>query len=153
MFKIDVIAVGKLKKGPWEELQQDYATRLRWPTTIYEVESRITNEQEQQKEEQKLILAKLDPDAYTIVLDERGQELRSLEFAEALQKIQNSGQSKATFLIGGACGLGDDIRKKANKMISFGRQTWPHLMVRIMLLEQIYRAQQIQAGHPYHREG
>lgn len=153
MFKVDLIVIGKVKKGPWFDLQEEYKNRLKWDLTIHELESKITDEKEQQKEEQKLILSKLDEDSFIIVLDERGDGLRSLDFAQTVQKIQNTGTSKITFLIGGACGFLDDVRNKANMLMSFGQQTWPHMMVRVMLLEQVYRTQQILAGHPYHREG
>lgn len=153
MFKVDLIAVGKLKKGSWYDLQEEYHTRLRWDLTVHEVESKILDEKDQQKEEQKLILSKLDPNSYVIALDERGKGLRSIDFASTIEKIQTSGTSKITFMIGGAMGFLDEVRSKANLLIGFGPQTWPHMMVRVMVLEQIYRAQQIMAGHPYHREG
>ncbi len=153
MFKVDLIVVGKLKKGSWYDLQEEYCQRLRWNLTIHEVESKITDEKEQQKEEQRLVLAKLDLDSFIVVLDERGNGLRSLDFAQTIQKLQNTGIDKMTFLIGGAMGFLDEVRDKANMLMSFGQQTWPHMMVRVMLLEQVYRSQQIMAGHPYHREG
>lgn len=153
MFKIDLIAVGKVKKGPWHDLITDYVSRTKWPLNVIEVESKYTDPKTQQEHEQRLILDKLDTDSFIIVLDERGDGLRSLDFSQTLQKIRDTGSNKLTFLIGGAEGFTDDIRNKANMLLSFGQQTWPHVMVRVMLLEQIYRAQQIIAGHPYHREG
>ncbi len=153
MFKVDVIVVGKVKKGSWYDLIQDYVSRIKWPLNLIEVESKYTDAKAQQAHEQRLILEKLDEKSFIIVLDERGDGLRSLDFSQTLQKIQGTGVDKITFLVGGAEGFTDDIRNKANMMISFGQQTWPHVMVRVMLLEQIYRAQQIIAGHPYHREG
>lgn len=153
MFKIDLIAVGKNKKGPFYDLQQDYIGRLRSSFSLIEVESKYTDPKTQQEHEQRQILDKLDPNSFIIVLDERGDGLRSLDFAETLRKIRDAGEEKFTFLIGGADGFTDAIRSKANMLMSFGQQTWPHMMVRVMLLEQIYRAQQIIAGHPYHREG
>lgn len=154
MFKIDVVVVGKLKKGPWFDLCEDYVSRLRsWPTQIIEVESKITDPLKQQIEEQKLVLEKIDSNSLLIVLDERGDGLRSLDFADTLKKFRDGGTDKITFLIGGASGFTEDVRGKADIMLSFGQQTWPHIMVRVMLLEQIYRAQQILSGHPYHREG
>ncbi len=153
MFKIDVIVVGKVKKGSWYDLIDDYVTRTKWELNVIEVESKFTDAKAQQSHEQRLILEKLDEDSFIIVMDERGDGLRSLDFAQTIQKIQSTGADKITFLIGGAEGFTDEIRNKANMMLSFGQQTWPHVMVRVMLLEQIYRAQQIIAGHPYHREG
>lgn len=153
MFKIDIIVVGKVKKGSWHDLIADYITRTKWTVNLIEVESKYTEAKAQQAHEQRLILEKLDEDSFIIVLDERGDGLRSLDFSHTIQKIQGTGVDKITFLIGGAEGFTDDVRNKANMMLSFGQQTWPHVMVRVMLLEQIYRAQQIIAGHPYHREG
>lgn len=153
MFKIDVIAAGKNKKGPWFDLQQEYLSRLRWPTHIVEIESKHTDAKTAQEHEQKLIAEKLDDNSYKIILDERGKELRSIDFANSLQKIRDAGHEKISFLIGGADGHTDTMRQKADLLLSMGIPTWPHIMVRVMLLEQIYRAQQILAGHPYHREG
>ncbi len=153
MFKIDLIVVGKVKKGPWRDLIDDYVKRTKWSLNLIEVESKYTDPKTQQDHEQRLILDKLDTDSFVIVLDERGDGLRSLDFSQTLSKIRDTGSDKLTFLIGGAEGFTDDIRNKANMLLSFGQQTWPHVMVRVMLLEQIYRAQQIIAGHPYHREG
>ncbi len=154
MFRIEIIAVGKLKKGPWHDLQEEYSSRLKWSLTIHEVESKITNDpKKQQDEENKLILSRLDTKSFIIALDERGDGLRSLDFSQTLEKFRNNGEDRLTFLIGGAMGFNDEIRNRANILMSFGQQTWPHMMVRVMLLEQIYRAQQIMAGHPYHKEG
>lgn len=153
MFKIDLIVVGKVKKGPWFDLQKDYITRLKWPVQLIEVESKYSDPKTQQEHEQRLILSKLDESSFVIVLDERGDGLRSLDFSQTLGKLRDTGIDKISLLIGGAEGFTDDIRNKANMLLSFGQQTWPHVMVRVMLLEQIYRAQQIIAGHPYHREG
>jgi 23S rRNA (pseudouridine1915-N3)-methyltransferase len=153
MIKIDLIAVGKLKKGPYFDLQEEYKSRLRWPFTLHEVESKISDPKQQQAEEQKLILNKLDESSFIITLDERGDGLRSLDFAQTLEKIRNNGSDKISFLIGGADGFTDTMRNKSNLMLSFGQQTWPHSLVRVMVLEQIYRAQQILINHPYHREG
>ncbi len=153
MFKIDLIVVGKVKKGPWRDLIDDYVKRTKWSLNLIEVESKYTDPKTQQDHEQRLILDKLDTDSFVIVLDERGDGLRSLDFSQTLSKIRDTGSDKLTFLIGGAEGFTDDIRNKANMLLSFGQQTWPHVIVRVMLLEQIYRAQQIIAGHPYHREG
>jgi len=153
MFKIDLIAVGKVKKGPWNDLIDDYSKRLKWNVSVIEVESKYSDSKTQQEHEQRLILSKLDDSSFVIVLDERGDGLRSLDFSQTMGKLRDTGIDKITFLIGGAEGFTDEIRDKANMLLSFGQQTWPHVMVRVMLLEQIYRAQQILAGHPYHREG
>ena len=98
------------------------------------------------------LLKNLANDAVIIAMDERGKTLPSREFAQKFQNWQNEGQSHVQFFIGGADGLNDEIRKRAQLLLSFGKQTWPHMLARIMLLEQIYRAQQILKNHPYHRD-
>lgn len=152
MIKIDVIAVGRLKKGPFHELSEEYLKRTRWQLAVHEIESKYTEPAHIQGDESRKIKEYIDNDAFVIVLDERGDGLRSLDFAKTIEKLQNNGNDHIQFIIGGADGLTDDIRDRANLLLSFGQQTWPHLFARIMLLEQIYRAQQILAGHPYHRE-
>ncbi|MCK5659603.1 MAG: 23S rRNA (pseudouridine(1915)-N(3))-methyltransferase RlmH, partial [Alphaproteobacteria bacterium] len=104
-------------------------------------------------QEAPLILKKLIKPSFIIALDERGKTLTSPDFSKKISLWQNQAPgNEITFLIGGADGFDNKIRKKADFLMSFGKQTWPHLLVRVMLLEQIYRAQQILAGHPYHRQ-
>jgi 23S rRNA (pseudouridine1915-N3)-methyltransferase len=124
----------------------NYAKRLLWKLTLHELEART------QKEEHEKIAAKINPQATLFVLDEKGKSLSSRDFAAKIEETQNSGISTIQFIIGGADGLSDEIRKQARMTLSFGIQTWPHLLARVMLIEQIYRAQQILAGHPYHRD-
>jgi len=153
MLTIDLIAVGKLKKGPYFELQQDYAKRItRWSLDLHQIESRYKEPQNMNDDENRKIMQLITPAAFKIVLDERGEGLRSLDFAETIRKMQDTGVSHFQFMIGGAEGLNDEVRNHADFMLSFGQQTWPHMLARVMLLEQIYRAQQILAGHPYHKE-
>ena len=152
MLNIDLIAVGKLKKGPFFELQQDYAKRIRWTLNLHQIESRYKEPQNMNDDENRKILQLINPAAFKIVMDERGEGLRSLDFADTLRKMQDTGATHFQFIIGGADGLNDEVRNQADFMLSFGQQTWPHMMARVMLLEQIYRAQQIMAGHPYHKE-
>ncbi|MGH1398324.1 MAG: 23S rRNA (pseudouridine(1915)-N(3))-methyltransferase RlmH [Alphaproteobacteria bacterium] len=144
-MKIDIIAVGSLKKGALYDALQMYLKRMQWNVNIIEIK-------ESQKNESELILAKTNPSAKIIALDERGTSLPSLKFANKIKEFQNSGASHIQFIIGGADGLSDQIRTRANLLLSFGKQTWPHMLARVMLIEQIYRTQQILSGHPYHRE-
>lgn len=152
MLKITVIVVGRLNKGPYFEMCQDFVKRMTWPVTVHEIESKQKDAAKSQEEETQKIIEKLIPQAFTIILDERGNGLRSLDFANTLENLKNTGENKIQFVIGGADGLVDEIRDKADVLLSFGQQTWPHMLARVMLLEQIYRAQQILSGHPYHRE-
>lgn len=139
-MKTTILAVGKMKDRAQLDLCADYAKRLSPPPVIKEVAQ--TSD----------LLKHVDKDAFVVVLDERGKNLSSQEFADALQNAMNNGKSHLQALIGGADGHSDEIRARANLLLSFGKLTWPHMMARIMILEQIYRAKAIIAGHPYHRE-
>ena len=152
MFKIDIICVGRIKRGAHYDLVEEYKKRIQWNVTVHELESKYTDPHQVQADEAEKILKLLNNQAVVIVLDERGDGLKSLDFAKTLENFRNNGENHIQFIIGGADGLTDEIRGKANVLLSFGQQTWPHLLARVMLLEQIYRAQQILAGHPYHRE-
>ena len=152
MLKIEIIAVGRLKKGPLFELAQDYLKRINWKLSAHELESKYTRPEDIQADENRKIAALIAPNAFVIVMDEHGNGLRSLDFAKTIENLQNTGEQHIQFIIGGADGLTDDVKGRANLLLSFGQQTWPHMLARVMLLEQIYRAQQILAGHPYHRE-
>ena len=152
MLKIEIIAAGRLKKGPSFELCEEYIKRIKWPLAIYEVESKSKDGQAAQREEIQKIKEHIKPQAFIVALDKKGKNLGSMDFSQTMEKIQNSGKDYIQFIIGGAEGLTDEIIKRANLVLSFGQPTWPHILARIMLLEQIYRAQQILIGHPYHRE-
>lgn len=149
-MKIKIIAVGRQKASPTRDLCDEYLKRLKWPVTLKEVDSPkgATSQQEA-----PLIDKHLDKPAFIVALDERGHTLTSPEFSDKLANWQTQAPgNEIVFLIGGADGFAPEIRKKAHFLMSFGKQTWPHMLVRVMLLEQIYRAQQIAAGHPYHRQ-
>lgn len=151
MLDIDVIAIGRMTDSAMAEVAESYYSRIRWPLKMHEIKSRKQDKRERHKEETTKIHDKLDSHALIIVLDERGYDLQSLKFANQLREWRDTGEKSVQFIIGGAEGLSDDIRNKANLVLRFGQQTWPHLLVRIMLLEQIYRAQTILDGHPYHK--
>ncbi len=152
-MRITVCAVGRLKKGPWHELVDEYIKRLNWSVTIAEVEAKPGLSGAALKDEEgQLLLKSIPDDSQIISLDERGKETSSLELSQKIEHIQHHGGGKVCFVIGGADGLSDAVKARADQSISFGRTTWPHMMVRVMLFEQIYRAQQILCGHPYHRE-
>jgi 23S rRNA (pseudouridine1915-N3)-methyltransferase len=144
MTQIDIIAVGRMKNTPYAAAWQEYLKRTTWPVTLHELDVR-------QDQEHTKILEKIRADAFVFALDERGKSLSSTDFASRIQSLMDQGRPAIQFIIGGADGLNDDIRKRADFLLSFGIQTWPHMMVRVMLMEQIYRARQINAGHPYHR--
>ena len=99
-----------------------------------------------------MLLAALPPGARLVALDERGAAWSSIELANRLAGWRDAGSSAVAFAIGGADGLGSAVIERADAVLSLGKMTWPHLLVRGMLLEQLYRAQQISTGHPYHRD-
>ncbi len=140
MLKVDVIAVGQLKSGPLYDLCERYRSMVQMPLSVIEL-----------KDNQK-IADKINPRAIIWALDERGSSISSPSFAQEIQDLIDNGEKHLQFIIGGADGLPEDVRNSAHKLISFGKQTWPHMLARVMLLEQIYRAQQIIKGHPYHRD-
>lgn len=151
MLKFDVIAVGRLRNGPFFELYQEYAKRIKSSLSLYEIEVKVKSHDASEAEGDK-IKKHIAENAFVIVMDEKGNGLRSLDFAKTLENLQHTGENHIQFIIGGADGLTDEIRGRANLLLSFGQQTWPHMLARVMLLEQIYRAQQISSNHPYHRE-
>lgn len=151
MFKIEIIAVARLKKGALAELSHEYEKRIVLPLTILEIETRNTTPSKAQKEEEQKILKLVKPASMVIALDERGKTLTSQNFSSLIGRYRDETGGTIQFILGGSDGLTDQVRSRSDLMLSFGKQTWPHLLARIMLLEQIYRAQQILAGHPYHR--
>jgi 23S rRNA (pseudouridine1915-N3)-methyltransferase len=150
--RVHLIAVGKLKSGPHEALARHYAERLTLPITLRDVEEkRPLPPAELKAREGALLLAALPKGATSVALDERGKTLTSDAFAARLGRWRDGGVADLAFLIGGVEGLAETVRQQAELVLSLGPMTWPHLLARGMLLEQLYRAQQILAGHPYHR--
>ena len=151
-MRIDILAIGRARAGPKRALYQSYADRIRWPLALRELEEkRRLPAAELKAREGALLLEALPTDAAVVALDETGRDLSSEEFAKRLGRWRDDGRVTVAFVIGGAEGLSDEVRGRADLLLSLGRQTWPHMLVRTMLAEQIYRAQQILAGHPYHR--
>jgi 23S rRNA (pseudouridine1915-N3)-methyltransferase len=163
-MRILIAAVGKLKSGPEKALFDHYAGRLAWKLTVREVEAQgALPAAELKAREAALLLAALEGKGKTggkggpktgrrlVALDERGAEPTSIAFAEHLGAWRDQGAEEIAFVIGGADGLDEAVRARADWVVAFGRLTWPHLLARALLAEQLYRAQQILAGHPYHR--
>ena len=138
---LHVVARGKIARSPEAELVQRYAKRIAWPLKLTELAERGGN-----------VPASLAPHR-DVVLDERGQDLPSSEFAAVLSRWRDDGVREARFWIGAADGHDEGLRGSADLVLRFGAATWPHLLVRAMLMEQLWRATSIVAGHPYHREG
>lgn len=146
-----LIAVGKNKDAGLQRLIDDYIKRLPWKFSITEIPAPNVSDAERKAREGELIRAALPPRAIKIFLDERGENMTSVQFAKKLEHFFLNQNSTIAFVIGGADGIDDTLRREADWCISFGALTWPHMMVRLMLVEQAYRASTILAGHPYHR--
>ena len=138
---LHIIARGKIGRSPEAELTTRYLKRINWPTKITELPDRGG------------ILPEPASNAVIIVLDERGQPLSSVDFAKKLEGWRDTGRREARFLIGAADGHDAGARNGADLLLSFGPATWPHMLARAMLAEQLFRATSILANHPYHREG
>jgi 23S rRNA (pseudouridine1915-N3)-methyltransferase len=152
-MNILIAAIGKYKSGPERALFEHYSARCAWKITLKEWESKKNlPPAARQAEEGAWLLAACKDAEHLIALDEGGKELSSTEFATHLCKQRDNSVRNIAFIIGGADGLHDNVLKKANLTLSLGRVTWPHLLVRGLLAEQLYRAQSILSGHPYHRE-
>lgn len=140
-MRLHVIARGKIGRTPEAELVERYAKRIAWPFLLTELPDLGGT-----------VPAPLVP-ARDILLDEHGKQLSSEEFAALLGKWRDDGVREARFLIGAADGHGAAARQSADLLIGFGAMTWPHMLARAMLAEQLWRATSILAGHPYHRSG
>lgn len=138
---LHILARGRIGRSPEGELVDRYLKRISWPTKLTELPESG---------------GKIPPppeSAVTVLLDEKGEQLGSLAFAQKLERWRDGGKREARFMIGGADGFDDAARADADLLIAFGKATWPHLLARAMLAEQLWRATSILANHPYHREG
>ncbi len=152
-MRILIAAVGRAKRGPASDLYDHYANRLRWPLILKEIEARPAGGGNVGKQrEAELLLRCVPAKARLIALDEGGETLGSAEFAAMIAKARDFGVDDLVFAIGGADGHARTLLEKADLVLSLGPMTWPHLLVRGMLAEQLYRAQQILIHHPYHRQ-
>jgi 23S rRNA (pseudouridine1915-N3)-methyltransferase len=138
---LHIVARGKIGRSPEAELVERYLKRIAWPTKLTELPDKGGK------------IPPLAGDSVTIALDERGQSLSSTELAKKLEAWRDGGKREARFLIGAADGHAEEQRRSADLLLSFGAATWPHLLVRAMLAEQLFRAISVLANHPYHREG
>jgi len=159
-MRLVVAAVGRLRDGPERELAQRYCKRAQQlgrrigfrDTEVVEIRESRAQDVGRRMIEESIALSSVIPDkAATVILDERGDNLDSAALAALLQRWRDDGRPAAVFIIGGDDGLAQSLRDKATLRLAFGAATWPHQLVRVMLLEQIYRAVTILSGHPYHR--
>lgn len=152
MLRLTVVAVGKIRGTPYDALLQDYLRRFTSPVTVIEVDERKTlSPMQLRQREGELLATKIPATSSVVALDPRGKMLSSENLATFVQQRQDDGTRDMCFIIGGADGLSDDVLARAQFRLSLGAMIWPHLLARVMLIEQLYRAQQILAGHPYHR--
>lgn len=155
-MRATLCVVGRLRGGPEREILDDYLTRFDrtgralglGPASIIEVEDKKGGGMEA---EAKLLQNIIPKGAFLVTLDERGKLLTSPEFSQKLGVWRDDGRQDVAFVIGGADGIAPSLRAKADFSISFGKMVWPHMLVRVMLAEQLYRAASIQAKSPYHR--
>lgn len=138
---LHVVARGRIGRGPEAELVERYVKRIAWPLKLTELPDEGGR------------IPPRDANGITVLLDERGEQLSSVEFARRLEKWRDAGKRECRILLGAADGHADDERAAADLLFAFGRATWPHLLARAMLVEQLWRATSILANHPYHREG
>jgi 23S rRNA (pseudouridine1915-N3)-methyltransferase len=159
-MRLVVAAIGRLKDGPERELAERYRKRAEQTgrrigfrdTEIVEIRESRAQEVSKRMTEESIALANVIPErAIAILLDERGESLDSATLANRLAKWRDDGRPATVFVIGGDDGLAPTLRDRATVKLAFGAATWPHQLIRIMLLEQIYRAVSILSGHPYHR--
>ncbi|WP_350343632.1 23S rRNA (pseudouridine(1915)-N(3))-methyltransferase RlmH [Proteinivorax tanatarense] len=159
-MKIDIITVGKLKEKYFVEAVKEYQKRLSafCKLNIIEVPDKAAPQQSSQKEQEEIknnegekILTKINPQSYVIALEIKGEMLSSEKLAKKLDQLAVTGSSYITFIIGGSLGLSQQVLKKAQLKLSFSPMTFPHQLMRVILLEQVYRAFKINKGEPYHK--
>ena len=151
-MKITIITVGRMKKGSEKNLWDIYVKRLKWSLVLKEVEEKnALGPQAIKRKEADLLLAKVPKGALLVIMDQNGLNIASLDFAKRIGLWQDRGMRDLAIVIGGSDGLDQTVIDKADLKIAMGKMTWPHMLARIMLLEQIYRAQCILENHPYHK--
>jgi 23S rRNA (pseudouridine1915-N3)-methyltransferase len=151
-MKILILAIGKMKRDGLNDAFEEYEKRLKGKVTVKEFDIRDSDPKKMQAKESEALAKNIPPGSYVVALDPGGKSLSSPEFAAKMAKLKNQGTKTLVFLIGGADGHTTDLLKKADFTLSFGTMTWPHRLFRVMLVEQLYRAEAIAAGSPYHRE-
>jgi len=159
-MRLTVAAIGRLKAGPERELAERYCKRAAQvgrrigfrDTEVVEIRESRAPDVGKRMLEESIALVNVIPDrAAVVILDERGDSLDSAALAAQLRRWRDDGRPAAVFIVGGDDGLAASLRDRATLRLAFGAATWPHQLVRVMLLEQIYRAVTILSGHPYHR--
>jgi len=159
--RLYLASVGRLKRGPEQELVARYRDRIEKSgkaiglSSLQDVEiseSRAANSEARKQEEAQILLDRVPDDSIIFCFDERGKTPSSRQFATSISAVLDGGHSSLSLMIGGPDGLHGDLRKRADRIISFGALTMPHQLVRVLVLEQVYRAVTILTNHPYHRD-
>ncbi len=140
-MKLHIIARGKIGNSPEAQLVDRYIQRIKWPNNITQLPDSGGK------------IPAVSGNMKLIILDEKGTLYSSVDFAKILGRWRDDGVSEARFMIGAADGFDNEERERADMLLSFGKMTWPHMMARAMLAEQLFRATSILSNHPYHREG
>lgn len=153
-MKITIAAIGKGSPSSLETgMYNNYTKRLPWKIELKEfAEKKSLPKDQMMAKEAEMLLSAIKPSAKVIVMDEHGKNISSTELAAQISNWQQQGASDFAFLIGGADGHGNAVKERADFTLSLGKMTWPHMLVRSMLAEQLYRVYTILSGHPYHRE-
>ena len=150
-MQLSIVAIGKSRATPENTLTKLWLSRLQPAGRLIEIVSKLPAGPKRTEDEGRRLLQAI-PDGVALgVLDPRGKDYSSEDLADLIGEWRNEGFGAAYFAIGGADGHTDILRQKANRTIAFGRATWPHILFRAMLAEQLYRASMILEGHPYHR--
>lgn len=156
-MRLHIVAMGRIRSGPERSLIDDYVQRFDrtgramslGPVTEHELDDRKASTMPDQG---RALLRAVPDGARVVALDERGTVMSSRAFAQVLESARDGGAGDMAFVIGGADGLDPSVRDRADNLLSFGAMVWPHMLVRVMLAEQLYRAASILAGGPYHRD-
>ncbi|MSO89899.1 MAG: 23S rRNA (pseudouridine(1915)-N(3))-methyltransferase RlmH [Rhodospirillaceae bacterium] len=151
-MRVTIAAIGKARQGAEMDLIDEYLKRLPWKVDVKEFEFKSERDPARRTaRESEALLKSVSKDTTVVALDERGKAETSAAFAARLGRLRDSGRG-VSFLIGGADGHDESVRGRADHLMAFGPATWPHMLVRVLLAEQLFRAHTILSGHPYHRK-
>ncbi len=156
-MRLHIVAMGRIRSGPERSLIDDYVQRVDRTGRALSLGPVLEHEQDDRKastqpEQGRALLRAIPDGARVVALDERGAVMSSRDFARMIADARDGGAGDMAFVIGGADGLDPSVRERADSLLSFGPMVWPHMLVRVMLAEQLYRAASILAGGPYHRD-
>ncbi len=151
---VSIIAISRMGRGPEKDLMDEYIRRCPWKVTVTEIDMKkpAASADERKAREAEKLLAAVPSGSAIIALDEHGKALSSRKLAKKIDDLAVAGFNSIAFIIGGADGLHSSVTDKATLKLAFGALTWPHMLVRVMLAEQIYRVWSIHTGHPNHRD-